>query len=105
MLPLLKPGDSIIINLDPSYKHGGTHWVALRVSRYAPLVYYKDSFGAPPPNDVVAAVRATGLGLLYGNRIKQKLKEVNCGKKAAEWLFDMEASGPHELAYFESIEQ
>lgn len=104
VLPALEPGAGVILNLDPKYSQGGTHWVALRVSKYAPLVYYKDSFGAPPPNDVVAATRASGLGLIYGNRINQKIKEVNCGKRAAEWLANMDAAGPAEMYYFESTE-
>jgi hypothetical protein len=97
-------GGSAIVNLDPGYKRGGTHWVAVRVSRWAPIVFYKDSFGAPPPSDVVRAVRASGLGLVYGNRINQKLREVNCGKRAAEWLYDLEHAGPYEIELFRSSE-
>lgn len=104
IVPRLAPGESIILNLDPKYSQGGTHWVALRRSAYAPLIFYKDSFGAPPPNDVVSATRAAGLGLIYGNRINQKNEEVNCGKRAAEWLADMENASEDELDYFEASE-
>lgn len=104
VLPKMNGGASVILNMDPKYSKGGTHWVALRVSKYSPLVYYKDSFGAPPPNDVVAAIKGRGLGLLYGNRINQQLREVNCGKRAAEWLAAMENAGPQEIYYFESTE-
>src|SRR6185436_20747638 len=81
----MKPGQSLIINLDPDYKRSGTHWVALRVSSESPyLVFYKDSFGAPPPEDVIKAAKQMNRILIYGNNINQKLKETNCGKRAAE---------------------
>jgi hypothetical protein len=102
--PTMAPGESIILNLDPKYKHGGTHWVALRASAYAPLVYYKDSYGAPPPTDVSGAVAGSGRGLVYGNRVTQKLREVNCGKRSAEFLRDMAAAGAREIAEFERLE-
>lgn len=103
------PGDSIIINLDPGYKHGGTHWTALRVSTEAPLVYYKDSFGAPCPTEVVDAVKKNGnppRGLVYGNRINQHLKESNCGKRAAYFLRDMAncALEGNEIDCFDKLE-
>lgn len=99
----MRPGDSAVINLDPGYKHGGTHWVAVRVSSEAPIVYYKDSFGAPCPTDVVDAVEATGRGLLYGNNMDQKIDEVNCGRRAAYFLRDManNAKKKKEIEYFE----
>lgn len=100
-------GSSAIINLDPDYSHGGSHWVALRVSSEAPIVYYKDSFGAVPPADIVAAVSNNpGRGLIYGNRINQKLEQVNCGARAANFLHRMSraADAKKEIEYFESIE-
>ena len=103
-IPRLHPGDSVIINLDPNWKHGGTHWVALRVSEWAPLAYYKDSFGAPPPDDVRDSVSRRGLGLVYGNRIRQALREENCGRRAAEWLREMADAGPHEIDHFRRSE-
>lgn len=104
IVPKLQPGQSVIINLDPHWKQGGTHWVALRRSQYAPVAYYKDSFGAPPPEDVTAAVHRTGLGLVYGNRIKQKMREENCGRRAAEWLLAIAEAGPNEISWFRSTE-
>jgi hypothetical protein len=97
----MHPGNSVIINLDPGYKHGGTHWVAFRMSAEAPLNYYKDSFGAPPPNDIAAHCNC-----VYGNRIRQKLSEQNCGKRAAYWLRDIAraAADGRELEWFEASE-
>jgi hypothetical protein len=98
------PGSSVIINLDPHYANGGTHWVALRISNIAPLVYYKDSFGAPPPADIVKVIKTPpARGFIYGNRIYQGLEEENCGKRAAYFLRDM-ARAPKEIDYFEHSE-
>jgi hypothetical protein len=107
----LKPGSSIIINLDPGYSKGGTHWVALRISSEAPIIYYKDSFGAPPPEDITShlAVPPSGnkqnaRGIVYGSRINQNLDEQNCGRRAAIFLRKM-ANTPDEIEEFERLEK
>lgn len=111
-------GDSMIVNLDPGYSRGGTHWVAIRVSSEAPIVFYKDSFGAPPPTDVVNAVAGekniyvgkgiahVSRGLIYGNKMYQNLREENCGRRAAEFLYAMStaASRMRELEEFRASE-
>jgi len=104
----MKAGDSIIINLDPHYSTGGTHWVALRISSEAPIVYYKDSFGAPPPTDVTAGIskKLPIRGLIYGNRVYQHSNEDNCGKRSAYFLRDMAncAQRKKEIECFEASE-
>lgn len=103
----MKPGESLIINLDPGYGQGGTHWTALRVSSEAPLVYYKDSFGAPCPKEIIDSVKKYGnRGLIYGNRINQKIQEDNCGKRASYFLRNMSkyANNGKEIEYFKEIE-
>ncbi len=104
----MKMGESVIINLDPKYKHGGTHWVAVRLSSEAPLVYYKDSFGGPPPTEIIKAIGNSipGRGLVYGNRITQKMDEENCGKRAAHFLAEMAGAAKKgvEIEYFEQME-
>lgn len=101
----MKDGDSIIINLDPDWSQGGTHWTAIRKSSEAPIVYYIDSFGVPPPNIVTDVVKKSGYGLLYGDSKRQKLKEVNCGPRALHVL-ELLADGASrnlELETFESV--
>jgi len=99
------PGQSIIINLDPNYGRGGTHWVAFKISSEAPIAFYKDSFGGPPPQSVVDAV-VGGRGLVYGNRIYQNLSEVNCGKRSAHFLkaISLAEKRGKGLEYFEKTE-
>lgn len=104
-IPKMKPGDSIIINLDSGYKHDGSHWVALRFASEAPIIMYCDPFGTPPPEDVRHASLTTGRGVLYGNRIYQSINETNCGKRALVWLFRMElaAQDGKELEKFREL--
>lgn len=103
----MRPGASCIINLDPEYSIGGTHWVAFKKSKVAPIAYYKDSFGAPPPQDIVDVVNSHGIGLIYGNRINQKMSEDNCGKRSAEFLQKMSIASAHgdEIETFEKLEK
>ena len=102
--PKLQQGESIILNLDPKYSQGGSHWVALRVSSEAPIVYYKDSFGAPPPKNITSA--CTGRGVVYGNRIYQKLSEQNCGQRALRFLSSMQSAADDgkEIEWFQHSE-
>ena len=102
----LKSGESVIINLDPNYENGGTHWVALRMSSEAPLVFYKDSFGAPCPTEIIDSVKKSGLGLIYGNKITQKISQSNCGKRSAEFLYNMDKASKNgvEIEYFDKLE-
>ncbi len=102
--PRLLPGESVVFNLDPGYKRGGTHWVAVRASSEAPIIYYKDSFGAPPPDGIVGC--CGGRGVIYGNRINQRLAEDNCGQRALKFLYSMAeaAADGHEIEWFRDSE-
>jgi len=105
IIPRMKPGQSIIINLDPKYSNGGSHWTALRVSEEAPIILYNDSFGAGPPEDIREKSLCNGRGLLFSNRIKQKISEQNCGKRALLWLMLMDQASAvgKELEVFKKI--
>lgn len=105
VIPKMKPGQSMIINLDPNYENGGSHWTALRISTESPTIMYTDSFGAGPPEDVRTASLNTGRGLVFSNRINQKISEKNCGKRALLWLMLMDQAGQlgKELEIFQKI--
>jgi|HubBroStandDraft_4_1064222.scaffolds.fasta_scaffold514742_2 hypothetical protein len=106
--PNMKGGQSLIINLDPGYHRGGTHWTSLRYSSESPYIaFYKDSFGMVPPDNIIKSVHNSGRHIIYGNNIYQKLKEQNCGKRAAYFLRDMSNASDNnmELEYFENLEK
>lgn len=98
--PHFVAGDSAIINLDPRYKNGGTHWVAIRISTDGTTILYKDSFGAPPPE---AFYKNLGRPVLYGNSIFQKLTEQNCGKRSAEMLTSLSDAKKDDISLFYRI--
>lgn len=109
----LARGDSLVVNLDPGYSQGGTHWVGLRYSDCdygdaSGLFLYKDSFGAPPPEDIIRAVKARGEYIAFGTNINQKLNADNCGKLAVAWLALMAMSeqltGLNDFSLFELLE-
>ena len=107
----MNPGNSVVINLDPDYKRGGTHWTALRIGMDAPVIYYKDSFGVGPPQIITDTIYNTKLrgnisrGLLYGDTKRQKLTETNCGFRAAIFLKNMDNAHKNgkEIEFYKSI--
>ena len=67
-----------IINLQSSTQGNGTHWCSLFI--YKKMSYYFDSFGAPPPNEIILFSKKKKRGhLLYSNWIIQDLTSENCG--------------------------
>lgn len=71
-------GDSFIVNLDSGWRHGGTHWVAIRIGRDGRYLY-KDSFGLPPFEGLIRDI-------LYTNRMEQRMFEDNCGQRSVALL-------------------
>ena len=67
-----------IINLQSSTQGNGTHWTSLFI--YKKMSYYFDSFGAPPPNEIILfSKKRKSQHLLYSNWIIQDLSSENCG--------------------------
>lgn len=101
----MRPGSSCILNLDfGDYGRGGTHWVAVRVAKDAPLLLYFDAFGLPPPREVTLRGRRDGRGILYPDIQYQDLSEVNCGPRALAVLHYL-ATAPNEMEAFGEIGQ
>lgn len=101
----MQPGSSCILNLDfGEYDRGGTHWVAVRVAKDAPLLLYFDAFGLPPPREVTLRGRRDGRGILYPDIQYQDLSDVNCGPRALAVLHYL-ATAPNELEAFGEIGQ
>lgn len=78
----LQPGASAVLNLDPGYSNGGSHWVAVRVAQEGPQLMYFDSYGYPPPREVTLRGRRDGRGVLYPDVPYQTAEEVNCGPRS-----------------------
>ena len=77
-LPMAVKDGCYIINMQSSTQGNGTHWIALYVFKLN--AFYFDSFGALPPNEVMAFIkRRQGCHLFYNNWIIQDLKSDACG--------------------------
>jgi hypothetical protein len=64
--------------MQSTYQGNGTHWVAMYI--YKSNAFYFDSFGALPPNEVIAFVKQRkGCHLYYSNWIIQDLSSEACG--------------------------
>jgi len=79
-LPLhINKHEATIVNLD-SDKNDGTHWTMLY---NRPIdtknVYYFDSYGAPPPNEVEKYLRTSGKKIQYNSSQLQNILSTMCG--------------------------
>lgn len=85
-----------IINLQSSTDGNGLHWLALRIS--GKEAFYADSFGAPPPIEIIAFVkRRKGVRFGYSNVIIQNLGSENCGYFASAFLIYLERNKTQSL--------
>lgn len=75
---------SYIINLD-SQDGKGTHWVACHVNRNEK--YYFDSFGLPPPKEIVKFLNDDKNSIVYNTSQVQNMTEVICGHLCLMVLF------------------
>ena len=66
-----------IVNLD-SKKGSGTHWVLVDNRRSQECIYF-DSYGMPPPEEVLARMQNTGKKLVYNDADVQELGSEQCG--------------------------
>ena len=77
-LPTAVKDGCYIINMQSSTQGNGTHWIGLYI--YKSNAFYFDSFGAVPPNEVLAFVKKKkGCHLYYNNWIIQNLNSQDCG--------------------------
>ena len=65
-----------IINLD-SAPNSGTHWLTLLLSDKTAL--YADPFAAPPPIEIIDAVKKSKLHLYFNNWVIQDIDSELCG--------------------------
>ena len=71
----LKNGQCLVLNLD-GVLGSGTHWVGYY--RKNDSIYYFDSFGLPPPQDVIDQYRDC-CRMFYSSNEIQKMKSIKCG--------------------------
>ena len=75
-----------IYNLEPSYM-SGSHWVTTYVRNG--VIYYFDSFGMPPFQEIVNHVKKKNLTLLHQNQQIQHLNTTTCSYFCLYFLNEM----------------
>ncbi len=91
-IPIIKAIDSAyIINIDSSKSiHNGTHWVGFIVKNYK--CYYFDSYGYPPPREIIAWFKNKNPHNLFIQRNNIEIQEsgtITCGYYVLKFMFDM----------------
>lgn len=94
IIPNIKKGESIIINLDDS-DGDGTHWVCCFHGDY---MEYFDSFGLPPPENVLKMMKKMNKNCCYSTSQIQEAASSMCGyfcmyyikhRKKGEKMYDI----------------
>ena len=73
-----------IINLDDS-GNDGTHWTALIVKNN--ISFYYDSYGCPPPEQIIEFCKRGKTHLYYNTRVIQDIESELCGFYCIALLF------------------
>jgi len=68
-----------IVNMEDSDKGGGSHWICV-IDTVPGEIYYVDSFGLPPPLDIISFMkRAKGKTRYWSDAQYQGLTSTSCG--------------------------
>jgi len=97
-IPTLKPGQSIIINLEP-HTESGSHWVCL-ICRPNNNIYL-DSFGVAPPEEVLKLRPGK---TLYNAQQYQELTSSRCGMFCAYFISEIEGKHKNPLDVLYSLD-
>lgn len=95
-------GSSYIINLDDSFG-GGTHWVSIFFGDNH--IYYFDSFGITPPEDVVKLSEKIGKEFCYSSEQYQDFNSVLCGYYGMYFINEMSKSDERKIGGQEAFQR
>ena len=85
------PGRGVISNLQTT-KQPGTHWVAY--IQWGNCVYYEDSYGAEPIQELVDLCKVHQLRLLWNSIDHQFIQSTDCGYQSLFFLYSMTHRAP-----------
>jgi hypothetical protein len=106
----LRPqGVAYVINLQDTTDGFGTHWVCLWLeNKTEPEAAYFDSFGLPPPIDVIKFCERAGChsgNTFYSDVQIQQVEESYCGQFCMDFLKAMNGKGTLEKKYDKFIKK
>jgi hypothetical protein len=84
----IKPNLNIIINMSDSDEGNGTHWIALYISHNL-IPFYFDSYGAPPPKEIIKYLKPLKRKIAYSQTAIQDLTSDRCGIFSLAFLLFM----------------
>lgn len=92
--------ESLILNMDDS-SGKGTHWTCLLISSNSS--YYFDSFGLPPPTEVVNY--CPNMNRFYSSFKIQKPEEVICGQYCIYMLYKLSQDIPTVEGFYKVLQE
>lgn len=84
----LKKNQSLILNLG-DHNSEGTHWVALYKNKDGSKVFYFDSYGFPPVQEIVDIYKKHKNKIVYSSNKIQKDNSIMCGYYAMMFIREM----------------
>jgi hypothetical protein len=87
-LPIVPRGLFYVMNMDVD-SGSGTHWVGIYCC-HPDHDYYFDSFGCPPPEEVLAFLKSNEKPLIINDVRIQSLTSANCGYFACEVMIQLD---------------
>lgn len=84
----LKKNQSLILNLDDETGNG-THWCAICKSKTGNTIFYFDSYGFPPPQEIVNMYKKHKNKIMYSNNEIQMNDSIMCGYYCVQFIKEM----------------
>ena len=81
--------ESGVINYDKMIGGNGTHWVAYYNSPDNPHVYFFDSFGCIPSDEIQQYLHSSGKLIKFDSKDIQNVASVMCGWYCVAWIKQM----------------
>lgn len=95
----IKKDECGVVNMDNS-DGDGTHWVCYINKPKNKRVYYFDSFGISPPNEIKKYLFTSGKEIVYSDNDLQNIKSDACGWYCVDFIRELEKNN---LSYYDFI--
>lgn len=84
----LKTVSYAVINMEDSLAGQGTHWVAMFNSPLNKHIYYFDSYGVAPAEEVIKWLRKSRKQILYNTTQIQHIDSIACGHYCLAFIYN-----------------
>lgn len=87
-IPQMKPGSSVVVNLHDAYQPG-SHWVCSYIDKQGTMAYFFDSYGLPPPENLLKKMKEVTSNIYYNPITYQAIDSLLCGYFCCMWIREM----------------